>query len=590
MQNYTFAKTFALPFKVAPLESVTITFFLLINLITSPLQILITALFLDRALAAAIQVPDGGSVIFPFVLLVAMTLYGYITEPIYGLCRTSMSQKVNRHIQEPFFEKRARLEYKHIEDTKTVDLLDRIQNNAFHNLSSMMTSALWFVSWIVGIGSGFVILLVNAPLAGVIIIALLIPVIYIGNKSGKEEYEVTKEHTLDTRYTWNIGWVLTSRDTVSERSMFGYFGHLMKKFEYYVERERKQRLEVGLRRNFRMLAASSMLTFASVMALVVMVPSVASGALSVGLFIALQAVLFNVAGNISWGLNFYVSEFIKKREFLKEVNQYFALSEATDAEALPATPAPTFEKLEFKDVSFTYPGTDKVVLRNTSFVIEKGRHYAFVGVNGAGKTTITKLMTKLYDDYTGEILLNGKSLREWSLPDIKACFCALFQDFNRYDITVRENVSIGKINCATEEEIDKALELSGFDMSTAELPKGKDTLIGKTHEGSVDLSGGQWQRLAFARAMVNPAPIKILDEPTAALDPIAESELYAKFESISRGFTTIFISHRLASAKMASTIFVLDGGKVAELGNHNELIKLGGLYAEMYESQRSWYT
>jgi ATP-binding cassette subfamily B protein len=212
-----------------------------------------------------------------------------------------------------------------------------------------------------------------------------------------------------------------------------------------------------------------------------------------------------------------------------------------------------------------------------------------VGVNGAGKTTITKLLTRLYDDYEGEILLNAKPLREWPMADVKACFCALFQDFARYDITVAENVMMGKINGATGAEVDNALELAGFDVNAAELKDGKDTLLGKTHEKGIDLSGGQWQSLAFARAIVSPAPIKILDEPTASLDPVAESRMYEQFERISRGYTTIFISHRLASAKMADEIFVLENGAVSERGNHDELMARNGLYTEMFESQRSWY-
>ena len=282
-------------------------------------------------------------------------------------------------------------------------------------------------------------------------------------------------------------------------------------------------------------------------------------------------------------------QFVYHREWLKEFNQFIALSGVEDATALPTAPPPMFRSLEFCDVTFVYPGMEKTVLRNLSLKIEPGKHYAFVGVNGAGKTTLTKLLTRLYDSYTGEILLNGKELRQWEMADIKATFCALFQDFVRYDITVAENAAIGNANGATAEEIDRALQLAGFDAKAATLKEGKDTLLGKTHDDGVDLSGGEWQRLAFARAILSPAAVKILDEPTAALDPIAESRMYTQFEEIAHSFTTIFISHRLASAKMADVIYVLDGGRVTEAGNHDELVKRGGTYAAMYESQRGWY-
>jgi ATP-binding cassette subfamily B protein len=221
--------------------------------------------------------------------------------------------------------------------------------------------------------------------------------------------------------------------------------------------------------------------------------------------------------------------------------------------------------------------------------IESGKHYSFVGVNGAGKTTLTKLITRLYDNYTGEILLNGKPLRDFRAEEIKACFCALFQDFARYDLTVGQNTALGKINGATDSEINNAIKLAGFEKTLEKLKDGKETLLGKTHAESIDISGGEWQRLAFSRAIISPAPVKILDEPTAALDPMAEKQVYEQMESISRGNTTIFISHRLASAKLADIIFVLDGGKIAEQGNHAELIAKRGLYAEMFESQQSWY-
>jgi ATP-binding cassette subfamily B protein len=320
-----------------------------------------------------------------------------------------------------------------------------------------------------------------------------------------------------------------------------------------------------------------------------LVPSVIGGGMSVGLFISLIGSLFSIINWIGWGLPQHFQQFAEQREYLKDLNQFLELSETKDADALPAAVPVDFDSLEFKNVSFTYPGTEKKILDGCSFKIEKGRHDSFVGVNGAGKTTVTKLLTRLYDDYEGEILLNGVNLREYPLAQVKAAFCAVFQDFARYDITVAENVAIGKANGATDEEIDNAIKLSGFGEKVAALKDGRDTMLGKTQDDGVDLSGGEWQRVAFARAIISPAPVKILDEPTAALDPVAESQIYAQFEEISRGVTTLFISHRLASAKMADIIYVLENGQITEQGSHDELMRAAGTYAEMFESQRSWY-
>ena len=156
-------------------------------------------------------------------------------------------------------------------------------------------------------------------------------------------------------------------------------------------------------------------------------------------------------------------------------------------------------------------------------------------------------------------------------------------------MTVAENIALGKANGATSDEIERAIALAGFSGKIAEFKNGVETMLGKTKDEGIDLSGGEWQRVALARLIISPSPVKILDEPTAALDSIAESKIYAKFEEISRGQTTIFISHRLGSATLADEIFVIDGGMVAERGSHIELMKKGGIYAEMFESQRSWY-
>jgi len=588
-KKINYLQALKIPFRAAPFETTIQQIDNLILFAIAPLNILVTAYFINTALDVVTHGYDASSIILPLIVMVVFRLYGYIREPLMELLTTRLIIKLRLALYVPFLEKRARLEFKHLENTETADLLDRVWQNPEGQISDMLGNLQNFLLMLGQITSYAIILLVNAPLAGAILIFLSIPVCIIAKKAGKANYQAQRETTLDTRYSWNIAWVLTARETVSERNMFGYFDHLNQKYEHHFEASRKHMLKIKSLWFISSSASSILVGLLSAAGLFIMIPSVASGDLSVGLFISLQVALFKAVQQIGWRLSWYFQLFAFHREYLMDVNQFLQLSEAPEADALPVASTPEFERLEFQNVSFAYPGTEKLILDNLSLVMEKGKHYSFVGINGAGKTTITKLMTRLYDDYTGEILLNGKSLREWSLPEIKACFCALFQDFAQYDITVAENVAVGKINGATCSEINHALNLSGFDKKAKELKDGKDTLLGKTHEGSVDLSGGQWQRLAFARAIINPAPVKILDEPTSALDPVAESELYAQFESISRGFTTIFISHRLASAKLADTIFVLDKGKMAEQGSHEELMSANGIYAEMFESQQSWY-
>jgi ABC-type multidrug transport system fused ATPase/permease subunit len=497
--------------------------------------------------------------------------------------------KIRLAMQEPIIQKHARLEFKHLETPKTVDLLNRAGGNPHKTIGEMEQNVVDFFRLVGTVSSYIVILLINAPVTGIALIMVSIPFFWLANKAGKATYQAYKEATVDQRYSGSFSWNMTSRYRAAERNLFGWSRHINTLYLKHYELARKHQLKTEMQWYLRNRISPIILWALAAAGLFMMAPNVASGTLSVGLFISLQGVLLMTVNWMGWSLPWHFQQFTRHREWLKEFNQFLALSDVKDAEVLPASPPPVFESLEFKDVTFSYPGMEKTVLKNLSLSIEPGKHYAFVGVNGAGKTTLTKLLTRLYDDYTGEILLNGKDIRQHPMADVKAAFCALFQDFARYDISVSENVAMGKINGASAEEVDNALTLAGFDEKAEELKNGIHTLLGKTHEDGIELSGGQWQRLAFARAIVSPAPVKILDEPTASLDPVAERTMYAQFEQISRGFTTIFISHRLASAKMADTIFVLEDGTITEQGNHDALMAKKGVYAGMYETQQSWY-
>jgi ATP-binding cassette subfamily B protein len=269
------------------------------------------------------------------------------------------------------------------------------------------------------------------------------------------------------------------------------------------------------------------------------------------------------------------------------------LSASPDALHEPDTEPIPFDSLEFRNVSFQYPSGDRLILDGLSFALESGKHYAFVGKNGAGKTTITKLLTGLYNEYEGEILINGKELREYPASTLKALFSVVYQDFAKYYVSMKDNIMVGDIAKRTDEPSPcpaaEAAQLAGLEDTIAELKDGMDTPLGKILEDGQDISGGQWQRVAIARSLISRAPVKMLDEPTAALDPISESRVYSEFEKLMQGKTTVFISHRLGSTKLADEILVIDDGKIIERGAHDELMEADGQYAEMFEAQRGWY-
>jgi len=367
----------------------------LINLAIAPINVLITAYFINTALAVVAEGQDAGSIVMPLVAMAAFSVYGYIAWPLTNLLNQHRAIKMRLVLRVPFIEKRVRLEYKHAENKDTVDLLNRVWNNPVGQISGVLDNVIGFFTLVGTTVSFAVILIVNAPLAGVVLIVLSIPIFFIASKAGKAIYQAHREATTEQRYAWNFDWVLRDRYTVAERNLFGFTDYLSKKYEKYFEANRKHILKVNRSWYIRSKASAILLGVLSAASLFIMAPSVASGSLSVGLFIALQGALFMCVNMIGWSLPHHFQQFTFQMEFLKDVNKFLELSEITEAEALPTEVPPEFESLEFKNVSFTYPGTEKVILDNLSLKMEKGKHYSFVGVNGAGKTTLTKLITRL---------------------------------------------------------------------------------------------------------------------------------------------------------------------------------------------------
>ncbi|QDS36952.1 ABC transporter ATP-binding protein [Brevibacillus brevis] len=246
------------------------------------------------------------------------------------------------------------------------------------------------------------------------------------------------------------------------------------------------------------------------------------------------------------------------------------------------------ESIEFVNVSFTYPETERPVLQNLSFKINKGESLAIVGENGSGKTTLVKLLTLLYKDYEGQILINGTDLNAFDLEQIRAKIGVVFQDFMQYEMSIRNNVGFGDLSLLHHDnKLYHALEKSGMRSLAEGLEQGLDTQLGKWFTEGLQLSGGQWQRIAIARAFLRNADLYILDEPSASLDPLAEKEVFDAFNLLTKERMGIFISHRYSSAQYANRIMVLDQGRIVEFGTHTELIRLQQKYASLYNLQAS---
>jgi ATP-binding cassette, subfamily B, bacterial len=311
---------------------------------------------------------------------------------------------------------------------------------------------------------------------------------------------------------------------------------------------------------------------------------------SIGLFYYLTNAIIQASSNLQQVFS-TASGIADQALFLTDLLAFFEMKPTvvSKPDGLPM-PRPIRRGFEFRNVSFAYPGTTRRVLSDFNFTLEPGQRIALIGENGQGKTTVVKLITRLYDPTEGQILLDGVDLREYKLEDLHHEIGVIFQDFMRYEMTARENISVGRVESEhSQSDIEEAAHKSLAESVIAKLPGGYDQMLGRRFESGVELSGGEWQRVALARAYLRDAQLLVLDEPTAALDARSELEVFERFAELTLGKMALLISHRFSTVRMADRIVVLEGGKLVEEGTHPQLMALGGRYASMFEMQAASY-
>jgi len=582
-----------IPFKLAPGYSIIIALQKLFQGLIPTFQLIAIAKFLDVAIGIFKGLYSKNEIITLLVILTILIAFEWISEQLVGFLEVKLELRLREKLRVMIIEKSAKLKYKYIENKETWDLISRISEKPESQFRTAYINLLDTIELVIKV-LGLMVVLINAVWwAALLIILISIPSFYLSIKSGKANYDAFRDTAKYRRECDYIGEVLTGREAGDERALFQYTNELNKRWINLYEKVRKFEQKIELKWFMKMKLGGIITALLSMIIVLILLGPVKSGLLTVGMFISITNSLFYIIKIMSWKLTNCTEELVKNKEYLKDLATFMQLEDSTEAINKPSIDSVKMKELEFRNVSFRYPDTERYILKDLSFIIEAGKHYSFVGINGSGKTTITKLITGLYDEFEGEILINGVDIKEYNQSDLKSLTSVVYQDFARYSISIRDNIALGNVaildNKLNEDEINRAIRIVEIDDFIEKLDNGIETNLGKIKSGGIDLSGGQWQRIAMARSIVSNASLRILDEPTAALDPLSESNIYEKFEEISKGQTTIFISHRLGSTKLADEIFVIDNGCIVEKGNHEELININGKYANMYESQRSWY-
>ncbi len=381
----------------------------------------------------------------------------------------------------------------------------------------------------------------------------------------------------------------SSKESAKELKLFALSGFLVGEFTRLSNQIYRENVGIALRRVLFGAPLSLLSTAAYYGAYAYVVYKTVNGALTWGTLQLLTGAIAGASLNIQNIFSTF-SSIADQSLFLTDLVNFFQVTPklCSRKDALPA-PRPIREGFVFENVSFAYPGSERHVLDRLNLRIDRNERIALIGENGQGKTTIVKLLTRLYDPTEGRILLDGIDLREYSIEDLHSEIGVIFQDFMRYEMSARQNIAVARIDAAQDDAVREAAHKSLAEEVITKLPGGYEQLLGRRFSGGVDLSGGEWQKFALARAYLRDAQLLILDEPTASLDARSEFEVFQRFAELTQGKMALLISHRFSTVRMADQIIVLENGRIVEQGSHQQLIALGARYAAMFELQAASY-
>jgi ATP-binding cassette subfamily B protein len=500
-----------------------------------------------------------------------------------------LADRYTHHVSVEVMRKAAALDVTVYEDPVFYDRLERARVQATDRLAMIQQMGRLIQLAVTAIAFSAV-LVRYSPLLLLLLVAGIIPAFLGESHFAFLSYAKNFRQTPTRRQMDYLRQVGGSKEAAKELKLFNLSGYLTGRFTALSQNIFEENVSLNRRRLFwgGLLAIVGQLGYYAAYGLSIY--RTIQGRYTVGDLTLITTAIMQAMGNIQQVFS-TLSGVADQALFLTDLLAFFEMKPRVEskANALPA-PRPAVRGFEFRNVSFTYPGTNRRVLSNFNFVLCPGERVALIGENGQGKTTVVKLITRLYDPSEGQILLDGVDLREYDLADLHAEIGVIFQDFMRYEMTARENIEVGRIEVPhSQEEIEYAAEKSLASEVVAKLEGGYDQMLGRRFEGGVDLSGGEWQKMALARAYLRDAQLLILDEPTASLDARSEFEVFERFAELTFGKMALLISHRFSTVRMADRIVVLEGGRLVEEGSHTQLLALGGRYAAMFEMQAANY-
>jgi ATP-binding cassette, subfamily B, bacterial len=519
----------------------------------------------------------------------ALAVLSDVLIRVVSLVDGLLSEKVTNASSVSLMEHAATLDLEDFEDAEFQDQLERARRQTSGRLT-LMAQLLAQAQALVTVASFAAGLLVYAPWLIVLLLVALLPVFLGEQHFSAQAYTLDFGRTPERRELDYVRQTAASVETAKEVKIFGLNRWLIEHYRRLADSFYITNRRLALRRAGWGSLFAAIGTVGYYLAYAYIVWRTLSGAFSIGDLTFLAGSFARLRGLLEQLLTTF-STTAAQALYLNDLFSFFDMRPEilSPANARPF-PKPIREGFVFEDVGFIYPGADRWAVRHLNFILKAGEVVALVGENGAGKTTLVKLLTRLYDPDEGRILLDGHDLREYDLEALRGSMGVIFQDFVRYNFTARDNIAVGRIDAGHDQaRIERAAHASQADDVIAGLAAGYDQRIGKRFKNGVELSGGEWQKIAIARAYMREAEVLILDEPTAALDARAEFEVFQRFKELSHGKTAVLISHRFSSVRMADRIFVLADGGIEDIGTHEELVAKPGLYAELFELQAAGY-